>query len=80
MPTKAEAPSRRRATAAPKSSRPPKPPRTTPGAPSSTDAGMPAPKPDEAGRNEMIAVAAYFRAERRGFAPGDPLQDWVMAT
>ncbi len=27
----------------------------------------------------MIAVAAYFHAERRGFAPGDPLQDWVMA-
>lgn len=28
---------------------------------------------------EMIAVAAYFRAERRGFAPGDELGDWLQA-
>ncbi|MFN0303072.1 MAG: DUF2934 domain-containing protein [Burkholderiales bacterium] len=27
----------------------------------------------------MIAIAAYFRAEQRRFAPGDALQDWVMA-
>lgn len=25
-----------------------------------------------------IAVAAYYIAERRGFAPGDPLEDWVQ--
>lgn len=31
------------------------------------------------GRNEMIAVAAYFRAENRGFAPGEELQDWLTA-
>jgi hypothetical protein len=30
-------------------------------------------------RNEMIAVAAYYRAERRGFAPGGELQDWSEA-
>lgn len=30
-------------------------------------------------RNEMIAVAAYFRAEQRDFAPGRELQDWVEA-
>jgi len=27
----------------------------------------------------LIARAAYFRAERRGFAPGGELQDWVEA-
>ena len=35
--------------------------------------------PNDTRRNPMIAIAAYFRAERRRFAPGDPLQDWVMA-
>jgi hypothetical protein len=28
---------------------------------------------------QMIAEAAYYRAERRGFAPGDPTQDWLDA-
>lgn len=27
----------------------------------------------------VIAVAAYFRAEKRGFAPGGELQDWLDA-
>ncbi|TCJ12390.1 DUF2934 domain-containing protein [Parasulfuritortus cantonensis] len=27
----------------------------------------------------MIAVAAYHRAEKRGFAPGYELQDWLDA-
>ncbi len=35
--------------------------------------------PNDAERNQLIANAAYFRAERRRFAQGDPLQDWVMA-
>ncbi len=26
-----------------------------------------------------IAEAAYFRAERRGFAPGHELEDWLAA-
>jgi hypothetical protein len=30
-------------------------------------------------RRKMIARAAYFRAERRNFAPGQELQDWVAA-
>ena len=30
-------------------------------------------------RRNYIEVAAYHIAERRGFAPGDPLQDWVQA-
>lgn len=32
-----------------------------------------------ADRQERIAVAAYFRAERRGFANGDPVEDWLAA-
>ena len=30
-------------------------------------------------RRQMIALAAYFRAEQRGFAPGDPVADWLDA-
>ncbi|WP_297504430.1 DUF2934 domain-containing protein [Ferrovum sp.] len=30
-------------------------------------------------REEMIAVAAYYRAERRGFNGGDTLADWLEA-
>lgn len=30
-------------------------------------------------RRGLIAQAAYFRAERRGFAPGHELEDWVAA-
>lgn len=30
-------------------------------------------------RYHMIAEAAYFRAERRGFSGGDPAQDWLEA-
>lgn len=34
---------------------------------------------DEATRHQMIACAAYYRAERRGFANGQALQDWLAA-
>ena len=30
-------------------------------------------------RQEMIAEAAYLRAERRGFMDGDPTEDWLSA-
>jgi len=30
-------------------------------------------------RYRMIATAAYYRAERRGFAPGSELEDWCAA-
>ena len=30
-------------------------------------------------RECMIATAAYYRAERRGFAPGQELADWIEA-
>jgi hypothetical protein len=28
---------------------------------------------------QMIAEAAYYRAEQRGFAGGDPVRDWLEA-
>lgn len=34
---------------------------------------------DSPTRDEMISRAAYFRAERRGFADGCALQDWLEA-
>jgi hypothetical protein len=30
-------------------------------------------------RKRMIAEAAYFRAEKKGFASSDPVQDWLTA-
>jgi hypothetical protein len=30
-------------------------------------------------REQMIAEAAYYRAERRGFASGRELEDWLAA-
>lgn len=30
-------------------------------------------------RQRLVARAAYFRAEKRGFAPGYALQDWIEA-
>lgn len=34
---------------------------------------------NEEDRQEMIAIAAYYRAERRGFSGGDAMQDWLEA-
>jgi hypothetical protein len=44
-----------------------------------TDGAVAAQGVDRAQLDEMIAVAAYFRAEQRGFAPGDELADWFDA-
>ena len=54
-----------------------KPPRSAPsrgaqGRPEGTDF-------DPAVRHQMIAEAAYLRAELRGFGDGDPLDDWLAA-
>jgi len=40
-------------------------------------AGNPAAEPDNF--NHMIAEAAYYKAEKRGFSPGDELRDWLEA-
>ena len=34
---------------------------------------------DAKARQAMIAEAAYYRAEKRGFAPGRDLDDWLEA-
>jgi hypothetical protein len=39
----------------------------------------PSPPDEHAARKAMVAEAAYFRAERHGFAPGHELEDWVAA-
>lgn len=39
----------------------------------------PAPAVTSEERERLVARAAYFRAEKRGFAPGCELQDWVEA-
>lgn len=38
---------------------------------------MPRVSPEE--RQRRIATAAYFRAQRRGFAPGHEAADWAAA-
>ena len=38
-----------------------------------------APMIDPERRRALIAEAAYFRAERRGFAPGHEAEDWLAA-
>ncbi len=39
----------------------------------------PAPEATPEQRESMIAEAAYYRAEKRGFAPGATLEDWLAA-
>ena len=34
---------------------------------------------DDCSREHMIAEAAYFRAQRRGFEPGNEMSDWLQA-
>jgi hypothetical protein len=33
----------------------------------------------DSGRVARIAIAAYYRAQRRGFAPGREIEDWLEA-
>jgi Protein of unknown function (DUF2934) len=37
------------------------------------------PRFSSAEREKLIAEAAYWRAEKRGFAPGFQLDDWLAA-
>jgi len=37
------------------------------------------PVPEAVARQQQIAMAAYLRAEARGFAPGGELEDWLEA-
>ena len=38
-----------------------------------------APPPPVADRLDYIAAAAYYKAEARGFRPGQELDDWLQA-
>ena len=49
---------------------------------SSSESGPAAGRQGRAGaeeRQQMIAIVAYYRAERRGFEPGGELDDWLAA-
>jgi len=46
--------------------------------PAKSRAKKPGGVPAEQRRN-YIEMAAYYIAERRGFAPGNPLEDWIQA-
>jgi len=79
----AAAPAKRAAPAAPK-----KPPaaatsRPAAAAPAPRETPRPQPRPVEAptgeARYRWIAHAAYLRAEKRGFAPGQEVDDWLAA-
>jgi hypothetical protein len=34
---------------------------------------------DSSAYRELVAIAAYYRAQRRGFAPGGEVEDWLEA-
>jgi len=53
-------------------------PRKTPIA-IAVEAAVPAPFTGPEQRVALIAEAAYFRAEKRGFAPGHETEDWLAA-
>ena len=53
-------------------------PKATAAKPQRSPAKKPAGIPPEQ-RRYYVEVAAYHIAERRGFAPGNPLEDWVQA-
>lgn len=44
---------------------------------SASKAAGPSMSPEE--RRRLVESAAYFRAEKRGFAPGFELEDWIEA-
>ena len=65
----------------------PRPPKHLPPAPGrrspragNSDASKSAPSViDPVRRHRLIAEAAYYRAEKRGFTSGSELQDWLEA-
>lgn len=58
----------------PKAAPAPRARKATDGAKASKPGAVPAEQ-----RRNYIEMAAYYIAERRGFAPGNPLEDWVQA-
>jgi hypothetical protein len=54
-------------------------PRKVPAARQAAAPKAPAAPATPVDRDEMVRVAAYFRAQRRGFAPGYEVSDWLEA-
>lgn len=52
---------------------------SAPRAPGKPGQGTPRTGAETPAKLEMVAVAAYYLAEHRGFAPGFELEDWVRA-
>lgn len=76
----------RRTTGPVRAAEPPQPPekttprrRATPETPAPASGAPTRITVSEDARRAMIAQAAYLRAERRGFAPGDEVEDWLEA-
>ena len=59
-----------------KAAAPRKPVTANAGAPAAAGVPATAGGPDRA---ELVRLAAYFRAERRGFTPGYEVEDWLAA-
>ena len=57
----------------------PRAPRTTARTAQPKTRPVPAVLIDQDLRRSMIAQAAYYRAERRGFEPGHEAEDWLAA-
>ena len=72
--TKATAPTKPATAKKPAAKATPKPAVTPRGARAQKPAAV---APEQ--RRNYVEVAAYYIAARRGFAPGDPLQDWIQA-
>ncbi|HEX4266939.1 MAG TPA: DUF2934 domain-containing protein [Steroidobacteraceae bacterium] len=51
----------------------------TPETPAPAAGASPRIKVSEEARRAMVAEAAFLRAERRGFAAGDEVEDWLAA-
>lgn len=47
--------------------------------PREAESAPPSAGSEDCPREQMIAEAAYFHAERRGFAPANEMSDWLQA-
>jgi hypothetical protein len=54
-------------------------PKTAPAVRQAVEPKAPAAAATTVERDEMVRIAAYFHAERRGFAPGYEVADWLAA-
>jgi hypothetical protein len=66
-------------TTAPSSPKPEAKAKTKPKAPAKSKAVKSTARLSEDQRNNYVQVAAFYIAERRGFTPGNPAEDWAAA-